>query len=152
MRRIDPALQARLEPLLSTMGFELVGCEQLTAGRQILFRIYIDAPRGVTADDCAEVSRQVGAMLDVEDPFPGRYTLEVSSPGIDRPLFERKHFERFIGSEVRVRLQMPINKRRQYKGTLLRVEGEAIYLSLESGEEIMLPFSAVEKANLIGKI
>ncbi len=84
MTKISPALQERLEKLIDSMGYGFVGVEILSQGRQMLFRLYIDTPTGVTLDDCARVSRQVSAMLDVEDLFQGKYTLEVSSPGIDR--------------------------------------------------------------------
>lgn len=153
MRKVNPALYERLETLISSMGYELVGCELLPQGRQMLFRLYLDSPKGVTVDDCSLVSRQVSAMLDVEDPFQGHYTLEVSSPGIDRPLFEKAHFLKAVGKKIKLRLAMPINGRRQYKGTLQRVEGDDIYLLVEGSEqEVKLPFSVIEKANLIGDI
>ncbi len=151
MGKINPALLERLEKLISSMGCELVGGELLSQGRQMVFRLYIDMPTGITIDDCSRVSRQVSAMLDVEDMIQGRYILEVSSPGIDRPLFELKHYSKFIGRQVRIRLQLPINERRQYKGILLRVEGEEIYLLADDVEgEVKLPFAAIEKANLVG--
>lgn len=153
MRKIDPELHDRLSVLAEAMGYELVGCELLPMGGHKMFRLYIDNPAGVSADDCAKFSHQVSAMLDVEDPFQGRYVLEVSSPGIDRPLFELKHFERVVGSEVKLRLYVPIAERKQYKGVLNRVQGEDIYLVVDGGEqEIVIPFSAIERANLIGKI
>ncbi len=104
MRKIDPILHERLAQLIGAMGYELVGCEHVPQGRQMLFRIYIDSAKGVTVDDCSQVSRQVSAMLDVEDPFQGRYVLEVSSPGIDRPLFEIEHYQKYVGKRVKVRL------------------------------------------------
>lgn len=153
MRKIDPVLHDRLLTLISSMGFELVGCELLSQNRQSVFRIYIDKENGVTVDDCSRVSRQISAMMDVEDPIQNRYSLEVSSPGIDRPLFEIEHFRKYIGKSVKLRLHMPINQRRQYKGLVQKVEEEDIYLLLEeTGEEIKVPFSVIEKANLVGDI
>jgi len=135
------------------MGYELVGCEMVPQGRQMVFRIYIDSETGVTADGCAQVSYQVSAMMDVEDPIQSRYSLEVSSPGIDRPLFEIEHYRKYIGKTVKIRLYAPINQRRQYKGILQRVEGEDIYLLVDGIEqEVKLPFSAIEKGNLVGDV
>jgi ribosome maturation factor RimP len=150
MKKIEPKLYEQLATLISSMGFELLGCE-LPQGREKVFRIYIDSPRGITVDDCSTVSYQVSAMLDVLDPIEGRYRLEISSPGIDRPLFAIKHYQKYIGSRVKIRLYTPVNQRRQYKGILQRVVGEDIYLLVNGlDEEVRLPFSAIEKANLIG--
>jgi ribosome maturation factor RimP len=151
MRKVNLKLYNQLETLINSMGYELFGCEMIPQGRQMIFRIYIDTPQGVTVEDCSKVSYQVSAMMDVEDPIQGRYCLEISSPGIDRPLFEIKHYQKYVGSRVKVRLYAPINRRRQYSGILQRVDGEDIYLLVDGlEEEVRLPFSAIEKANLIG--
>jgi ribosome maturation factor RimP len=153
MGKIDSTLYEHLETLISSMGYELVGCELIPQGRQRVFRIYIDSKVGVTLDDCSLVSHQVSAMMDVEDPIQGRYLLEVSSPGIDRPLFEIKHYHQYIGRQVKIRLRSPVNQRKQFKGVLKRVEEEDIYLFVEElNQEVKVPFSAIEKANLIGDI
>lgn len=153
MGKINPVLYERLETLIVSMGYELVGCELLPQGRQMAFRIYIDSKTGVTVEDCSLVSRQVSAMMDVEDPIQNRYLLEVSSPGIDRPLFEIKHYHQYIGRHIRVRLRLAINERKHYKGVLQRVEEEDIYLFVEElMQEVKVPFAAIEKANLIGDI
>jgi ribosome maturation factor RimP len=153
MKKLDPELNERLSVLISSMGCELVGCEVLAKGSQKLFRIYIDSEKGVTVDDCSKVSHQVSALMDVEDPFQCRYVLEVSSPGLDRPLFELKHFERFVGSEVKIRLSAPIERRRSFRGIVKRIEGEDIYLHVEGvGQEVAIPFSAIDRANIIGKV
>ncbi|MBX3708255.1 MAG: ribosome maturation factor RimP [Gammaproteobacteria bacterium] len=153
MIKVDPVLYERLVTLIGSMGYELVGCELLPQGRQVVFRIYIDGENGVTLDDCSRVSHQVSAMMDVEDPIQGRYSLEISSPGIDRPLFDIEHYRRYVGKRVKIRLYSPINQRRQYTGVLQRVEGDDIYLMIEGLEhEIKLSFSAIEKANLIGDV
>lgn len=153
MRKIDPALHERLVAIISSMGYELVGCELLPQGRQTLFRLYLDSPKGVTIDDCSLVSRQVSAMMDVEDPIQGQYVLEVSSPGVDRPLFEIEHYRKYVGKRIKVRLLVPVDGRRQYKGILERVEGDDIYILVDTlGQSVKLPFSIVEKGNLIGDV
>ncbi len=153
MGKIDPELYERFKTVVETMGYELVGCEMQSHGSQILFRIYLDSITGVTADDCSKVSHQISAMMDVEDPIQSRYVLEVSSPGIDRPLFELEHYRRFIGSRVKVRLAVPVGQRRQYTGLLKGVEGETVHLLVEgSGQELALSFSNIEKGNLIGEV
>jgi ribosome maturation factor RimP len=153
MKKVNAALEERLTKLITSMGYELFGCEQLPQGGMTLLRLYLDSPKGITIEDCSRVSRQVSALLDVEDPIQGRYTLEVSSPGIGRPLFTLEHFKRYLGKRVKIRLLVPINQRRQYKGLLSRVENEQIYLLVEEVEqEVALPFSAIEKANLIEDI
>lgn len=153
MAKLDIDLKQSLDNLLNSMGFELAGYELIPEGRKKLFRLYIDKPGGVTLDDCAKVSYQVSAWLDVEDPFQGSYTLEVSSPGINRPLFELAHYRQYIGKMVKIKLQAPINERRQYKGVLERVEGEDIYLRAEEqGDIVKLPFALIEKGNIIGEV
>lgn len=153
MRKIDNELHVRLATLIQSMGYELIGVEMFPEGGRKVFRIYIDSPKGITVDNCSQVSYQVSAMFDVEDPIQGHYNLEVSSPGIDRPLFEIDHFKKQIGNRVRIRLQRAIGNRKQYKGLLQRVEGENIYLLVEGIEqEVMLPFSEIEKANVIGDV
>lgn len=153
MRKAEPELQERLSVLIGSMGYELLGCELAQMGSRQVFRLYIDSPVGVTADDCSKVSRQVSALMDAEDPLRGRYLLEVSSPGIDRPLFELKHFASFVGSKVNLRLQMPIDGRRKFKGVLVQVEGEDIHLQVEDIEQtVVIPFSAIDRANVIGEI
>lgn len=155
MRKIDSVLHERLATLIGSMGYELVGCEIVQQGRQIVFSVYIDAQGGVSVDDCSRVSRQVSAMLDVEDSFQDKYSLEVSSPGINRPLFELEHYRKVIGKSVKIRLSAPLNQRRQFNGVLQRVEGEDIYVLVEvegGNEEVKLPFSAIEKGNLVGDI
>ena len=151
--KIDPVLYDRLNVLIRSMGYELVGCDLLPQGRQATFRVYIDQIGGVTIDDCSKVSHQISAMMDVYDPIQSKYTLEVSSPGIDRPLFEIEHYRQHIGSRIKVRLNVAMKGRRQYRGILKQVEGETICLLVEeSGEEVIVPFSMVERANLIGDI
>lgn len=150
MKKIDPELYGRLDKLVSGMGYELVGCELFPTGGRQVFRIYIDCEKGITVEDCSKVSHQLSAFLDVENLIQNKYVLEVSSPGIDRPLFEIKHYQKYIGCQVKIRLYTAINQRRHYKGILQRVEGENIHILLDGSEkEVVLPFSAIEKGNLI---
>lgn len=153
MKQIAPALKDQLTKLIAQMGYVFFGHELILRGRHTIFRLYIDSEKGVTIDDCAAVSHQVSALLDVENPFAGHYTLEVSSPGINRPLFEMSHFRKYIGSRVKIKLFSAIQGHKQYKGIVKRIVGDDIYLLADNmTEEVVLPFSMVEKANLIGEV
>lgn len=151
MTKIAITLRDRLAPLVNTMGYEFVGCEYHGQGRYSVLRIYIDNQNGVTLDDCSKVSQQVSAVLDVEDPIHGRYSLEVSSPGLDRPLFEITHYQKQIGNRIKLRLFTPVQNQRNFVGVLLRVEENTIYL-LVNGEEKKLSFFDIEKANVVADI
>jgi ribosome maturation factor RimP len=143
--RAQERLIQLIEPVVSGLGYELVGIE--FDGRQRVLRVYIDNPAGITLDDCSRVSYQVSGVLDVEDPIPGRYQLEISSPGMDRPLFAPEHFERFKGEMVRLQLARPIEGRRRFKARLLGLEGETVVL--KDGEETFrIPYESIEKARL----
>lgn len=148
MKDVASSLRDRLASLVVALGYEFVGFELSRQGRSSLLRIYIDSPKGILVDDCSRVSRQISAMLDVEDPIKDRYTLEVSSPGLDRPLFDIGHFEKCVGETVKVRLNVPIGDRRNFVGKLLKVEGDNIHILLDE-EEIVVPFSDIEKAKRI---
>lgn len=156
--KVDLEIHKHLAKIINNMGYDLLGCELLARGRHMLLRIYIDRQTadeqgGVTVEDCSQVSYQVSAWLDVEDPIPGQYTLEVSSPGLDRPLFEIEHYKKYIGSRVKIKLSSPIQQRKNYKGILSRVKGEDIYLLVDDwNQEVVLPFSIIEKANLVADI
>lgn len=144
-------LEQKLTELISApveaLGFELVGIEFIR-GRMSTLRIYIDSENGISVDDCADVSHQVSAVLDVEDPITTAYNLEVSSPGLDRPLFSAEHYERFIGEEVSLTLRMGVQNRRRWVGTIKGVEGETITLSVE-GKDEMFALSNIQKANIV---
>jgi len=150
MRR-ETALEALLEPAVSRLGYELVGVELLGRGRGMIVRLYIDREGGVSVEDCQRVSRQVSGLLDVEDPFPGPYTLEVSSPGLDRPLFKEEHFRRFAGHEVRVRTDVPLDGRRKFRGRLRGVRAGAVLLEVD-GVEVALPMERIEQARLVPEL
>lgn len=137
-----------IAPALAALGYEFLGCEMFAQGRHSLLRIYIDSEAGVTLDDCERASRQVSAVLDVEDPISGTYELEVSSPGMDRPLFQLAHYQKFIGNKVRVRLRVPQKERRNFTGLLQEANEQAITL-LVDGEIWTLPLADIEKANLV---
>ncbi|GAB4358701.1 MAG: ribosome maturation factor RimP [Gammaproteobacteria bacterium] len=113
-----------------------------------MLRVYIDGPEGVDLDDCATVSYQLSGLLDVEDPIPGQYDLEVSSPGLDRPLFEKRHFEQFAGRQVQLKTQTPHQGRRKFNGLLRGIEGESVMIE-QDGEVVRLPFSEIEQARLV---
>lgn len=143
------ALQDMLEPSINALGFELVGLEYLNQGHHSLLRIYIDSEQGIQVEDCAMVSRQVSALMDVEDPIRGEYTLEVSSPGVDRPLFKAEHYERFVGSLVDIRLRVANELgRRKFKGRIQAVEVDRVLVEVD-GETVTFALDNIEKANLV---
>lgn len=147
MRNEAERLRRLLEPSVVGLGYEFVGVELQGRGGRSLLRLYIDRSEGVTVDDCERVSRQVSGVLDVEDPIRGAYTLEVSSPGLERPLFTPEHFERFAGERVKVKLDIPVEGRRSITG-VLRAMREGCVVVLEDGVERVLPLDAIRRAHL----
>jgi ribosome maturation factor RimP len=143
----EDKIQELLEPTVEALGFNLWGLELLSQGRHSLLRVYIDGENGVNVDDCAEVSRQVSGVMDVEDPISGEYTLEVSSPGVDRFLFRMDHYLAYVGEWIELRLHAPIEGRRKFKGTLKGIEGEDVVVQVDN-HEYLLPHSAIEKAQV----
>ena len=141
-------LRKLLEPGVSAMGFELVDVEMAGSHHSPTLRVYIDSPRGVNVDDCAKVSRQLSALLDVEDPLPGQYTLEVSSPGLDRPLVKPEDFRRFIGETIKVKLQQPVLGRRNFSGRLVDVAADHVVVEVDK-EIFNLAFNDMERARLV---
>ncbi|MDI4636520.1 MULTISPECIES: ribosome maturation factor RimP [Halomonadaceae] len=144
----DAALYALIEPVASAMGFELWGLDYLSQGKHSRLVIYIDGPNGVTVDDCADISRQISAVMDVEDPIAGEYRLEVSSPGLDRPLFTLDHFERFKGHVVAIKLRTPFDGRRKFQGLLAGIEEDEVLLQVE-GEEYCFPIDSIDQARVV---
>lgn len=134
------------EPVVTGLGYELVGVE--FDSHQRILRVYIDREAGIVIDDCSRVSHQLSGVLDVEDPIPGNYQLEVSSPGMDRPLFTLAHFQRFQGSLVRLQLLRPIEGRRRFKARLIGLDGETVLLE-EEGTRFAIPFDSIEKARIV---
>jgi ribosome maturation factor RimP len=135
------------EPV-EALGFELLGLELVRAGRHSTLRLYIDHEDGIDVNDCAEVSRQVSAVLDVEDPISTEYDLEVSSPGLARPLFKPAHYQAIIGQQAELSLRMAVNNRRKLKGTVVAVEDTMVRLEVE-GQEFPVAFSNIQKAHLV---
>lgn len=147
MSRVASTLSDQLSSIVEAMGYEFVGA-QLKGG---VLQLFIDKEKGLGIEDCSRVSRQVSAMLDVEDPIQGRYILEVSSPGIDRPLFKLAHYVMQLGKRIKIHMQAPIHNRRKFVGELLRIEDNSIHLLVDN-EEMVLPFSEIERANVIADI
>jgi len=137
-----------IEPTVTALGLELWGVELLQQSKSSLLRIYIEREEGVAIEDCEKVSRQVSALLDVEDPIAGEYTLEVSSPGVERPLFTAEQFAQYVGSEVKLKLRSPIQGSRKFKGLIAKVDGSAINLHADE-LDVSLDHSEVEKANIV---
>ena len=145
------ALMRLLEPPLEALGYELVDVEYAQAGRGGVLRIFIDcaadAAGNITVDDCARVSHAVSEVLELDDPIKGHYTLEVSSPGFDRILRKRQHFERFMGGRIAVELKLPLNGRRRFVGVLKAMTDDSIVVDVD-GQDHDLPLERIQKARL----
>jgi ribosome maturation factor RimP len=141
-------LQALLAPVVEALGYQCWGIEFISQGRHSLLRVYIDNPDGILIDDCEKVSRQISGVLDVEDPISGEYTLEVSSPGMDRPLFTLEQFAAHAGAQVKIRLRSPYEGRRNFQGVLCGVEEQDVVVQVDN-HEYLLPIESIDKANII---
>lgn len=142
-------ISAMLAPTVAALGLELLGVELTGAGNDALLRLYIDAPgRHVDIEDCERASREVSALLDVEDPIASQYTLEVSSPGIDRPLFTPSQFGRWIGEEAKLTLRIAQDGRRRFQARIVAVEGDDILLAHTAGD-MRVAHANIEKARLV---
>lgn len=141
-------LQELIAPTVEGLGYELWAIEYNAGGKRPMLRLYIDKSDGITVDDCAKVSRQVSAVMDVEDPISGEYMLEVSSPGADRGLFKLSHFESYAGHEASIKLRFPMEGQRNFKGLLIGIEADEIVLRV-GDEEYLFPIEEIEKANVI---
>ena len=137
-----------LEPAIERLGYELADLEVRLGGKGGLVRVFIDKPEGIDLDDCETVSRAVSALLDVEDPVPGNYNLEVSSPGLDRKLTKVEHFQRFEGETVKVQMRFPIEGRRRFRGTLVSSDDENIVVEVD-GVAHTLPVATIDTARLV---
>ena len=145
----EPAhLRKLIEHAVTALGYELVGVEFTGGGKQGLLRVYIDREDGITLDDCQAVSYQVSGLLDVEDPIRGQYSLEISSPGLDRPLYQARDFERFAGHEVKLRLAMPVDGRRNFKGVLAGMKDGQVVLQTDD-EELIVSLDEIDQARLV---
>ena len=141
-------LQELIEPTIERLGYELTDLEVRLSGQGGLLRLTIDKPDGIDLDDCEKVSHAVSALLDVEDPVPGNYNLEVSSPGLDRKLTKVEHFQRFEGETLKVTMRFPIEGRRRFRGTLVSSDDENIVVEVD-GESHSLPMSMIDTARLV---
>ena len=150
-REAPDSVQKPIAAAVRGLGYELVGVEYLPQGRRSLLRVYIDTPEGVTVEDCERASHQISGVLDVDDPIRGEYVLEVSSPGLDRPLFTAEHFQRFTGSRVRLRLSPPLEGRRNFSGVLQGMRGDAVVVAQEDGE-VEIPFHHIDQARLVPEL
>lgn len=144
---IKDKLVEMLSPVVRDLGYELWGCEYLAQGKYSLLRIYIDKPGGTGIEDCELASRQISAILDVEDPLPGNYHLEVSTPGLPKPLFFDWQYQRYTGEEIQVKLHRPIANSRKLTGVIVSVNTTGIVLDLGQ-EQQEIPFSNIVKAHL----
>lgn len=137
-----------LEPTVESLGYEMCDLEVKLGGRGGIVRVFIDHPRGISLDDCEQVSLAVSALLDVEDPLPGHYNLEVSSPGLDRRLTKVEHFQRFEGQTLKVSMRFPIDGRKRFRGTLVSSDEENIVVDVD-GEPVSLPMATIDTARLV---
>lgn len=141
-----------VRPCIESMGYELWGLQYLVQGRHALLRIFIDRAQGIGIEDCEKVSRQLSAVLDVEDPISGQYRLEISSPGIPRPLFYPEHYQRYIGEWIEIKLSKPIAQKRKFTGKIISADAQNVVLDLEEGLGRQdFSFNAIAKAHLISK-
>ena len=145
---ISSEIEALLEPAFERLGFELVDLEYQPGGGQSVLRVFIDGPNGITLDDCAAVSHQVSGILDVEDPIPGEYNLEISSPGVDRPLRRPAHFEKYAGEQVKIRMAKGFAGRRRLKGQLVGLEDNEVIVAVDEKTH-RLPLGSIESARLV---
>jgi len=141
-------LRTLLEPAVERLGYELADLEARLSGKNGVLRLFIDSPGGIGLEDCEKVSRAVSALLDVEDPIPGHYDLEVSSPGLDRKLTKLAHFQRFTGETLKVQTRFPIEGRRRFRGRLLSIDDKNIVLDVD-GTRHSLPLATIESARLV---
>ncbi len=148
MYRQNQVLLDLLEPEVVALGYELLGIELNQNGNGSVLRVYIDKPDGIVVEDCVRVSHQIAGVLDVEDPVHGNYELEVSSPGLDRPLFTIEQIKKFIGETVKLKLYEKHNGRKRFVGILSSVNDEDIVINCED-EEYNVPFRLIERARLV---
>ena len=148
MDRLEKKLNDMFEPVIESMAYELVCVELTGSGNGTILRVYIDSDKGITVDDCQAVSYQLSGILEVEDPLQSQYALEISSPGLDRPLVKPEHFKQFIGDLVKIRSTEAVLGRKNFKGILESFDGEYLCVAVDN-EVYEIPFENVEKANLV---
>ena len=148
MSQLEQKLTDMLTAPVEALGFEMVGVEFLRAGKHSTLRVFIDHPDGISVEHCAEVSRQASAVLDVEDPISVEYNLEVSSPGMDRPLFKESHYLECLGEVVSLKLRIPMGDRRNFKGKVLACETGNLTLEIDNQTHV-LAIANIDKGNLV---
>jgi len=146
--KLDQELERQLAALVADDGLELLATEVIGSGPRTVVRLVIDGPEGVTLDHCSAVSQQASAMLDVEDPIPHAYTLEVSSPGLERKLYSKRDYEVFGGHRVKIRMRPSYRAHRVLSGTLKGLLGDSVQLQLDTQEVVELPYEEVFEARL----
>ena len=151
MHRQHSELIELLEPVITALGYEMLGIEYFKQKDGSLLRLYIDSDAGITLDDCTRVNHQVIGVLDVHDPIKERYHLEISSPGLDRPLFTLKQFQRFLGQQVKIKLREKIDERRKFTGVIKAIEETAVLVS-EEGNDYLIPADVIDSAHLVPEI
>lgn len=145
---LENKVELLLKPLVESLGYELWGCEYLAQGKHSVLRVYIDKVDGIGIDDCQRVSQEVGALLDVEDPITSNYSLEVSSPGVPRPIFYIWQYQRYIGKTVQIKLYQPFQGRRKYVGIIHSADDNELVILIDDAQH-HFPISNIVKANLI---
>lgn len=151
MSRRTTELGNLLEPAIDALGFRLWGIEYIPQGRHSLLRVYLDKDGGIDIEDCTLASRQISSILDVEDPISGEYTLEVSSPGLDRTLFTLDQFREYLGWQVTLRLTENFEKRRKFTGQLKAVVDDEVVIII-GAEEYTIPYELIDKASLVSQV
>jgi len=152
MKQAPEHLLELLEPIVTGLGYECVGIELDGSIRNRLLRIYIDHENGIAVGDCTKVSHQLSGVLEVEDPIAEQYQLEVSSPGLERPLFSLEHFQRFLGQHAQLRLRRLIQNRKKPRGLLVEVRDNLILLQEDDESVLEIPFDLIDRAHLIANI
>ncbi|AUD61437.1 ribosome maturation factor RimP [Shewanella sp. Pdp11] len=150
MATLEFRLAEMLKVPVEALGFQLWGIEYVQAGKHSTLRVFIDGENGINIEDCANASRQVSAVLDVEDPISTEYTLEVSSPGVDRPLFTAEQYAGYVGEDVKLQLTMPVDGSRNLKGAITAVDGQMLSLKV-NGKKLVVALDNIRKGNLIAK-
>lgn len=145
---LSERLYALLEPVIVALGYELVLLEYSPQANSAMLRLFIDGPEGITLDDCERVSREVAGVLDVEDPIQKMYQLEISSPGVDRPLTKPEHYLRFEGEKAKIQVAVPIDGRKKFVGRLAGITGQSVRLETEQGL-VEFELTQIEKARLV---
>ena len=148
MRQVPEKLQLIVENAVESLGYELVGVEFLARDKSSLLRVYVDKEQGITLEDCEAVSHQLSGVMDVEDPIAGNYQLEISSPGLDRPIFKASDFQRFSGQQVKIKLARPLDGRKNFTGFLKGLQEDDVVIEMD-GQDIHLSLASIDQARLI---